>query len=82
MPLTFWYTMYIMKKGDNMSNIHNDNINQEIMEDILSMADKDIWNVIFAIENEFGIAEVPSPTGGANGFIAKLFELRKEARSI
>jgi hypothetical protein len=71
-----------MKKGDNMSNIHNDNINQEIMEDILSMADKDIWNVIFAIENEFGIAEVPSPTGGANGFIAKLFELRKEARSI
>jgi len=74
--------MCIMKKGDNMSNIHNDNINQEIMEDILSMADKDIWNVIFAIENEFGIAEVPSPTGGANGFIAKLFELRKEARSI
>jgi hypothetical protein len=71
-----------MKKGDNMSNIHNDNINQEIMEDILSMADKDIWNVIFAISNEFGIAEVPSPTGGANGFIAKLFELRKEARSI
>jgi hypothetical protein len=71
-----------MKKGDNMSNIHNDNINQEIMEDILSMADKDIWNVIFAIENEFGIAEVPSPTGGANGFIAKLFELRKEARCI
>ena len=46
------------------------------------MADKDIWNVIFAIEKEFGIAEVPSPTGGANGFIAKLFELRKEARSI
>ena len=65
-----------------MSNIHSDNINQEIMEDILSMADKDIWNVIFAIENEFGIAEVPSPTGGANGFIAKLFELRKEARCI
>ena len=74
--------MYIMKKGDNMSNIQNDNINQEIMEDILSMADKDIWNVIFAIESEFGIAEVPSPTGGANGFIAKLFELRKEARCI
>ena len=73
--------MYIMKKGDNMSNIHNDNINQEIMEDILSMADKDVWNVIFAIESEFGIA-VPSPTGGANGFIAKLFELRKEARCI
>ena len=82
MPLTFCYTMYIMKKGDNMSNIHNDNINQEIMEDILSMADKDIWNVIFAIQNEFGIENVPNPAGGEHGFIAKLFELRKEARSI
>mgnify|MGYP000858668868 FL=1 len=78
MRLTFWYTMYIMKKGDIMTNTTN----HEIMADILSMADKDIWNVIFAIESEFGIAEVPSPTGGANGFIAKLFELRKEARSI
>ena len=72
MRLTFWYTMYIMKKGDIMTNTTNHEI----------MADKDIWNVIFAIESEFGIAEVPSPTGGANGFIAKLFELRKEARSI
>jgi len=56
--------------------------NHEIMADILSMADKDIWNVIFAIQNEFGIENVPSPTGGEHGFIAKLFELRKEARSI
>ena len=52
------------------------------MENILEMADKDIWNVIFAIEKEFGIQNVPSPVGGEQGFIAKLFELRKEARSI
>ena len=50
--------------------------NHEIMADILSMADKDIWNVIFAIEKEFGIAEVPSPTGGEKGFINRLVDLR------
>ena len=61
-----------------MSNQVNDNIKEEIMEDILALADKDIWNVIFAIEKEFGIAEVPSPVGGEQGFIAKLFELRFE----
>ena len=36
------------------------------------LADKDIWNVIFAIESEFGIAKVPSPVGGEKGFIATL----------
>lgn len=65
-----------------MSNLVNDSIKEEIMEDILEMADKDIWNVIFAIEKEFGIAEVPSPVGGEQGFIAKLFELRFEARCV
>ena len=65
-----------------MSNLVNDTIKEEIMEDILEMADKDIWNMIFAIEKEFGIAEVPSPVGGEQGFIAKLFELRFEARCV
>ena len=65
-----------------MSNLVNDSIKEEIMEDILEMADKDIWNVIFAIAKEFGIAEVPSPVGGEQGFIAKLFELRFEARCV
>ena len=46
------------------------------------MADKDIWNVIFAIQNEFGIEKLPNPEGGEHGFIAKLFELRYEARCI
>ena len=50
--------------------------NHEIMADILSMADKDIWNVIFAITEEFGIAKVPSPTGGEKGFINRLVDLR------
>jgi hypothetical protein len=68
----------MMKKGDNMSNQVNDNIKEDIMENILEMADKDIWNVIFAIEKEFGIQNVPSPVGGEHGFIAKLFELRFE----
>ena len=66
-----------------MSNQVNDKIKEEIMEDILEMADKDIWNVIFAIENEFGIKHIPSPNGmsfsnDCERFIAKLFELRFE----
>ena len=65
-----------------MSDLVNDSIKEEIMEDIYAMADKDIWNVIFAIQNEFGIENVPSPEGGEHGFIAKLFELRFEARCI
>ena len=70
-----------------MSDLVNDSIKEEIMEDILEMADKDIWNVIFAIENEFGIEHIPSPKGmsfknDCERFIAKLFELRFEARCI
>ena len=76
MGLTFLYTIRVIKKGDKMSNIHNDNIKEEILSDIYDMADKDIWNVIFAIQNEFGIEKLPNPEGGEHGFIAKLFELR------
>jgi hypothetical protein len=70
----------MLSKEKQMSNLINDGIKEEIMEEILEMADKDIWNVIFAISNEFGIENVPSPEGGEHGFIAKLFELRFEAR--
>ena len=35
-----------------MSDLVNDQVKEEIMEDILEM-EKDIWNVIFAIEKEF-----------------------------
>ena len=70
-----------------MSDIVNDSIKEEIMEDILEMADKDIWNVIFAIEKEFGVQNMPSPKGmnwaeDCERFINKLFELRFEARCI
>ena len=70
-----------------MSDLVNDSIKEEIMEDILEMADKDIWNVIFAIEKEFGVKEMTSPKGmswqeDCNRFINKLFELRFEARCI
>ncbi|NCV18704.1 MAG: hypothetical protein EBW42_08035 [Rhodobacterales bacterium] len=65
-----------------MSNLINDGIKEEIMEEILEMADKDIWNVIFAIGNEFGIDNLPDPALGNEGMINRLFELRFEARLV
>ena len=70
-----------------MSDLVNDQVKEEIMEDILEMAEKYIWNVIFAIEKEFGIQNMPSPKGmnwaeDCERFINKLFELRFEARCI
>ena len=47
-----------------------------ILNDVLLLAEGDIWNVIFAIESEFGISKVPSPTGGEKGFINRLVDLR------
>ena len=47
-----------------------------ILNDVLFLAEGDIWNVIFAIESEFGISKVPSPTGGEKGFINRLVDLR------
>ena len=65
-----------------MSHLVNDSIKEEIMEEILEMAEKDIWNVIFAIGNEFGIDKLPDPALGNNGMIDRLFELRFEERLI
>ena len=65
-----------------MSNFINDGIKEEIMEEILEMADKDIWNVIFAIGNEFGIDRLPDPALGDEGMINRLFELRFEERLV
>ena len=70
-----------------MSDLVNEQVNEDIMEDILDMAEKDIWNVFFAIEKEFGIQNMPSPKGmnwaeDCERFINKLFELRFEARCI
>jgi len=52
------------------------NYKNHILNNVLLLAEKDIWEVIFAIGNEFGIEEVPSPVGGNKVFINKLVELR------
>lgn len=52
------------------------NYKHHILNNVLLLAEKDIWNVIFAITNEFGIEYVPSPIGGEKVFINKLVELR------
>ena len=67
-----------------MSNLINDAIIENIAEDVCEMAEKDIWNVIFAIEKEFGVENMPSPKGmnweeDCERFIDKLIELRFEA---
>ena len=72
----------MLSKEKQMSNFINDGIKEEIMEEILEMADKDIWNVIFAIGNEFGIDKLPDPALGDEGMINRLFELRFEERLV
>ena len=72
----------MLSKEKQMSNFINDGIKEEIMEEILEMAEKDIWNVIFAIGNEFGIDKLPDPALGDEGMIDRLFELRFEERLI
>jgi hypothetical protein len=57
----------------------NEVIKENILEDVLELVNKgDVWDVIFAIEKEFGIAKVPSPNGGVKGFVNALVELRFE----
>jgi len=72
----------MLSKEKQMSNLINYGIKEEIMEEILEMADKDIWNVIFAIGNEFGIDKLPDPALGDEGMIDRLFELRFEERLV
>ena len=64
-----------------MSNHNNEIVLEQIMDDVLELKGNDIWNVIFAIENEFGIDNLPNPADGEDGFINRLVELRFEARS-
>tara|TARA_A100001388_G_C28642402_1_gene437740 strand:+ start:310 stop:507 length:198 start_codon:yes stop_codon:yes gene_type:complete len=65
-----------------MSNVINEEFKERILEDVLELKGNDIWNVIFAIEREFGIANLPSPEGGEEGFINALVELRFEEALI
>ena len=65
-----WYTVYIM------SNITNDNNLDGITTDVCAMADKDIWNVIHAIVDDYGIDKLPNPAGGADAMIDALIKLK------
>ena len=65
-----------------MSNLVNDAIIEEILDDVIALKGDDIWNVIFAISNEFGIDKLPNPAEGEDGMINRLVELRFEERCI
>lgn len=64
-----------------MSNLVNEGIKEEILEDVLVMAEDDIWNVIFAISDEFGIHNMPEEIS-KEGFINQLVELRFEEKLV
>ena len=72
----------MLSKEKEMSNHNNEIVLEQIMDDVLELKGNDIWNVIFAIENEFGIDKLPNPADGEDGFINRLVELRFEARCI
>lgn len=73
--------MYIMKKGEKMSNLVNERIKEEILEDVMVMAEEDIWNVIFALTDEFGTSSIPKNIS-REGFINQLVELRFEEKCL
>ena len=62
-----------------MSNCVNERIKERILEAVLELKGNDIWNVIFAIEKEFGIENLPNPVDGEEAFISKLIDLRFES---
>jgi len=64
-----------------MSNLVNETIKENIAADVCAMADDDIWNVIFAISNEFGIDKLPYVKDN-DTFIDTLIDLRYDARCI
>ena len=64
-----------------MSNQVNEMIQEQILDDVLDLYKGDVWNVIRAIENEFGFDELRfiNDDDGDDGFINKLVELRFDA---
>ena len=42
-----------------MSNIVNETIKDQIADDVCAMANDDIWNVIHAIADDYGIDKLP-----------------------
>ena len=57
-----------------MSNQVNEMIQEQILDDVLDLYKGDVWNVIRAIENEFGFDELRfiNDDDGDDGFINKL----------
>ena len=64
-----------------MSNQVNEMIQEQILDDVLDLYKGDVWNVIRAIEDEFGFDELRfiNDDDGDDGFINKLVELRFDA---
>ena len=64
-----------------MSNQVNEMIQEQILDDVLDLYKGDVWNVIRAIEIEFGFDELRfiNDDDGDDGFINKLVELRFDA---
>ena len=58
-----------------MSNLVNDMIIEEISDDVCAMANDDIWNVINAIANDYGIDKLPYVKDN-DSFIDRLNELK------
>ena len=67
-----------------MSNQVNEMIQEQILDDVLDLYKGDVWNVIRAIENEFGFDELRfiNDDDGDDGFINKLVELRFDALCV
>ena len=58
-----------------MSNLVNDMIIEEISDNVCAMANDDIWNVINAIANDYGIDKLPYVKDN-DSFIDRLIELK------
>ena len=58
-----------------MSNTVNDIIKENIEADVCAMANDDIWNVINAIANDYGIDKLPYVKDN-DSFIDRLIELK------
>ena len=76
----------MLSKENEMSNNINEMIREEILQDVIDLKGDDVWNVIFAIGEEFGIDQLPDVTKAKNFlnpddlFVERLAELRFEAR--
>ena len=62
-----------------MSNQVNERILEQILDDVLVLANGDMRNVVNAIKDEFGIENLPVVIDDEDSLINKLVELRFDA---